>query len=38
MRPQKKDRKQQGTRLVALVIAGIMIFSVVGAAIMSQVW
>ena len=38
MSVRKQDRKQRGTRIVALVIAGIMIFSVLAAAILSQVW
>ena len=38
MSTQKQDRKQRATRMVALIIAGIMIFSVLAAAILSQVW
>ena len=38
MSTQKQDKKKKATRLAALVIAGVMIFSVVAAAILSQVW
>lgn len=38
MSTQKKNRRQQRTRVMALVIAGVMIFSVLAAAIMSQIW
>ncbi len=38
MSTRKKDRKQQATRLIALTVAGVMIVSVVAAAILSQVW
>ncbi len=38
MGSQKKDRKGRATRMTALVIAGVMVFSVLAAAILSQVW
>ena len=38
MSTQKKEKKQKATRVVALAIAGVMIFSVVAAAILSQIW
>ncbi len=38
MAEMKKTRKEKTQRLVALVIAGVMIFSVLAAAILSQVW
>lgn len=38
MSTHKQERKQRATRIVALVIAGIMVFSVLAAAILSQVW
>ncbi len=34
----RQDRKQQRNRVIALIIAGVMIFSVLAAAILSQVW
>jgi hypothetical protein len=38
MSTHKHDRKQQATRVVAFAVAGVMIFSVLAAAILSQVW
>ncbi len=38
MADTKKNRKEQTKRVMALVIAGIMVFSVVAAAVLSQVW
>jgi len=38
MSDHKKTRREKTRQLVALVIAGIMIFSVIGAAVLSQVW
>ncbi len=38
MSTKKQDRKQQATRILALVIAGIMVFSVIAAAVLSTVW
>ena len=38
MSTKKADRKKRLAQTVALVIAGIMIFSVVAAAVLSQVW
>jgi len=38
MSTRKQDRKQKMTRVIAIVIAGIMVFSVLAAAILSQVW
>jgi len=35
---QKQGRKQKATRTIALIIAGVMVFSVLAAAILSQVW
>ncbi len=35
---RKQERKQRGIRLIALAVACIMIFSVLAAAILSQVW
>ncbi len=34
----KETKKQKMTRLVALIVAGVMILSVIGAAILSQIW
>ncbi len=30
--------KKQASRMIALIIAGVMVFSVVAAAVLSQVW
>ena len=38
MSTSRKERKDRLTKVVALVIAGIMVFSVLAAAILSQVW
>lgn len=38
MKDSRGEKKKNATRIAALVIAGVMILSVVGAAIMSQVW
>ncbi len=38
MSSQRMERKSRANRIVALVIACIMIFSVIAAAILSQVW
>ena len=38
MSTQKQGKKQKATRTIALIIAGVMIFSVLAAAILSQVW
>ena len=38
MSTSRKERKDRMTKVVALVIAGIMVFSVLAAAILSQVW
>lgn len=38
MSSQRMERKRRTNRIVALVIAFIMIFSVIAAAILSQVW
>jgi len=38
MSDHKKTRREKTRQLVALAIAGIMIFSVIGAAVLSQVW
>lgn len=38
MSDRKTSRKQKSKQLIALVIAGVMIFSVVAAAILSQIW
>ena len=38
MSSQRMERKRRTNRIVALVIACIMIFSVLAAAILSQVW
>lgn len=38
MSSQKQDRKQRATRMIALIVAGVMILSVLAAAILSQVW
>ncbi len=38
MSVKKQDRKQRLTRMMAMIIAGIMVFSVLAAAILSQVW
>ena len=38
MSDRKTTRKQKTTRIIALVIAGVMVFSVVAAAILSQIW
>ena len=35
---KKADRKQQTTRIICAVMAGLMLFSVVAAAVFSQVW
>ncbi len=35
---RKQDRKQRGIRIIALAVAGVMVFSVLAAAILSQVW
>ncbi len=38
MSTQKQSRKQRATRMIALVIAGVMVISVITAAILCQVW
>lgn len=38
MSSQRMERKRRTNRIVALVIACIMVFSVLAAAILSQVW
>lgn len=38
MSSQKQDRKQKAARLFSLIIAGVMLLSVVAAAVLSQVW
>lgn len=38
MSDRKATRKQKTTRIIALVIAGVMVFSVVAAAVLSQIW
>ena len=38
MNDQKKSRREQTKRTIALIVAGVMIFSVLAAAILSQVW
>ena len=38
MSTQRESRKKKATQTFALVIAGVMVFSVVAAAILSQVW
>ena len=38
MSTHRQDRKQRMTRMAAMIIAGVMIFSVLAAAILSQVW
>jgi len=38
MSAQKQGTKGRATRMTALVIAGVMVFSVIAAAILSQVW
>lgn len=38
MSNQKANRKEQRKRVTALVVAGVMIFSVVAAAVLSQIW
>ena len=38
MSSQHESRKKKATQTLALVIAGVMVFSVVAAAILSQVW
>ncbi len=38
MSTRKEEHGKRTTRMIALVIAGIMIFSVLAAAILSQVW
>ncbi len=35
---RKQERKQRGIRIIALAVAGVMVFSVLAAAILSQVW
>ena len=35
---KKVDRRQQMTRIVCAALAGLMVFSVVAAAVLSQVW
>ncbi len=32
------SRKEKTKRLIALIIAGVMVFSVVAAAVLSQIW
>ena len=38
MSERRESRKQKASRIVALAVAGVMVFSVVAAAILSQVW
>ena len=38
MADRRKTRQKRASRVVALAVAGIMIFSVLAAAILSQVW
>ena len=38
MSDRKKSKKENTKRVIALVIAGIMVFSVLAAALLSQIW
>lgn len=38
MSVSREDKRKKTTRIICLVIAGVMIFSVLAAAILSQVW
>ncbi len=34
----KESKGKRMTRMIALIVAGVMVISVIGAAILSQVW
>lgn len=38
MSDRKTSKKQKTKQMIALIVAGVMIFSVVAAAILSQIW
>ncbi len=38
MAESKMNRKEKTKRMMALIIAGVMLFSVVAAAVLSQIW
>ncbi len=38
MTTERNDRKKKLTRLIALIVAGVMILSVIVAAVLSRIW